>query len=366
MARSARNDFNIRIDGDNPDSLLNKNLKELRIDQLNRKINLLFLIILILIGILSAAAYFEIKGRTSAKEAAKTAIIEKTLTEMASQYSALSDKIVQMEKSVAGRLTALEKNNAGLKSALALANKHLDLLSSSKIGKHELKQIYTKIDTSIAPFQEQIQIASSQIRQLDKNIKQELFLLADALDKYKMKHADLSQTVAKESGHLTGLTQTAAVNQKKIGEIQKTIQQQQGNLNRLVKIFEDEKGEWDKLSRLIIQNSNQPIELPDKIKRSVKAVDQLQAELLTMAKSVVYQKTLDSALIRNQKKNQQHLDRLERNLRTKITALQKKFLKFEKKMSSAVILPQSGSARPAKRRQTPARNSSTIFEQDIK
>jgi len=107
MARYTKNDYNIRIDGDNPDSLLRKNMKELRIDQLNRKINFLFFIIFSLICVLLAVAYFDIKGRISDNRTGKTVIIEKTLEDMASKYSSLSIKNAQMEELISNRLTAL-------------------------------------------------------------------------------------------------------------------------------------------------------------------------------------------------------------------------------------------------------------------
>ncbi|MDM8541809.1 hypothetical protein QUF90_12040 [Desulfococcaceae bacterium HSG9] len=353
MARSkyARSDFNIRIDGDNPDSLLSSNMKELRLDQLNRKINVLFLIILILIGVLSAAAYFELKGRTSDKNTKQDAKIKKTLEGMASEYSALSDKITHTEESVSNRLAALEKKAVGLNSGLAKINKNLNLLSSSKTSKHELKQITSKVDKLIAPYQEKIDKITSQIKQSDKNFKQELFLLADALDKNKNKNSGLSQTVA---GY-----------KKKLDEIQKTTQQQQDNLIRLIETFEQEKENWTKLSKLIIQKNNQPVELPDKIKRDIEAINQLQTELLTLTKNVVFKKTLDSALARNRKTHKQNLDRMEQNLRTKIASLQKKFLQFEKKMSSSIIIPKSKSSSKTKRKRTGDKSSGTIFEMDI-
>ncbi len=363
MAKYPRNDFNIRIDGDNPDSLLKKNMKELRIDQLNRKINVLFFIILSLICILLAVAYFDIKGRFSDNRTEKTVIIEKKIEEMASEYSSLLKKNTQMEESIAKKLNALEKNDTGLNSDLTEVKKNLELLSSSKTGKHELKQITAKIDKLVAPYQEKIQKTLSQINQLDKNFKQELFLLADGLDKYKNKSSELSQTVAMESERLTELNQTVDGYQKKLNEIQKTTQQQQDNLIRLIEAFEEEKDNWTKLSKLIIQKNNQPVELPDKINRSIEAVNQLQAELLALAKKVVYRKTLDSALARNQKQHKQNLDRMEQNLRTKMAALQKEFLKFEKKMSSCIISPQP--SRKTKRNQTSDGGTGTIFEQDI-
>ena len=367
MAKSkyARSDYNIRIDGYNPDSLLSKNMKELRLDQLNRKINFIFFIILVLICIFAVVAYFELKGRTSVKSAEKDVKIKKTLDDMASEYSALSDKITLMEKSVSNRFATLEKSITSLNSDLTQVKKNLNLLSSSKIGKHELKQITAKLDQSVAPYQEKIDKITSQIKQSDKNFKQELFLLADALDKNKNKSSELSQTVVRESERLTKLNQSVAGYQKGLNELQKTTQQQEDNLNRLIETFEEEKDNWTKLSKLIIQKNNQPIELPDKVKRTIEAVNQLQAELLTLAKKVVYKKTLDSALARNQKKHKQNLDRMEQNLRTKITALQKKFLIFEKKMSSSIIAPKSDSARTAERKRTSDGKSSTIFEMDI-
>jgi len=365
MANYKRKDYNIRIDGDNPDFILRKNMKELRTDQLNRKINVLFLIIFILICVLLAVAYFEIKGRTSDKHAEKTEKIEKALNDMASQYSGLSDKISKIQDSVSNQLAVLQKSNAGFKADLTEVEKNLNVLSSSKIGKHELKQIAAQIDKSVAPYQDKINNNLSLIKQLDKNVKQELFLLADALDKFKISNSDLFQTVTKESERLTGLNQTVASYQKNLSEIQETTLQQQGNLNRLIETFEDEKGEWAKLSKLIIQRNKQPIELPDTIKRSIQEIDQLHAELVIMAKSVVYKKMLDSAIARNLKENKQNLDSLERNLRKRITALQKEFLKFEKKISSSIILPRSDSTRPTKRNQTSDQSSGTIFEQDI-
>ena len=367
MAKSkyARSDFNIRIDGDNPDSLLSKNMKELRLDQLNRKINFLFFIILILICILSAVAYFEIKGRTSDKSTEKDVKIEKTLDDMASGYSALSDKMTQMEKSVSTQFAALEKSAVSLNSDLTEIKKNLNLLSSSKIGKHELKHITAKIDKSAAPYQEKIQEIASQIKQSDKNFKQELFLLADALDKYKTKSFEVSKTVARNSEQLTGFNQTVDGYQKNLDEIQKTTLQQQDNLIKLIETFEQEKDNWTKLSKLIIQKNNQPVELSDKIKRDIEAVNQLQTELITLTKKVVFKKTFDSAFARNQKKYQQNLDSMERNLRTKITALQKEFLRFEKKMSSSIIVPKADSSRTTNRKRTSGKNSGTIFEMDI-
>jgi len=365
MAKYTKNDYNILIDGDNPDSLLSKNMKELRIDQLNRKINFLFFIIFSLICILLAVAYFDIKGRISDNRTDKTVIIEKTLEDMASKHSSLSIKITQMEEFISNRLATLEKSDTGLNADLTEVKKNLDLLSSSKTGKHELQQITAKIDKLVAPYQEKFHKTSSQINQLDKNFKQELFLLADALDKNKNKNSELSQTVVRESERLTKLNQSVAGYQKGLNELQKTTQQQEDNLNRLIETFEEEKDNWTKLSKLIIQKNNQPIELPDKVKRTIEAVDQLQAELLTLAKKVVYKKTLDSALARNRKKHKQNLDRMEQNLRTKIVALQKKFLIFEKKVSSSIIAPKSDSARTTKRKRTSDGKSSTIFEMDI-
>jgi len=367
MAKSkyARSDYNIRIDGYNPDSLLSKNMKELRLDQLNRKINFIFFIILVLICIFAVVAYFELKGRTSAKSAEKDVKIKKTLDDMASEYSALSDKITHTEKSVSNRFATLEKSITSLNSDLTQVKKNLNLLSSSKIGKHELKQINAKLDQSVAPYQEKIDKITSQIKQSDKNFKQELFLLADALDKNKNKNSAISQTIVKESERLTGLSQTVAGDKKKLDEIQKTTQQQQDNLIRLIETFETEKGEWAKLSKLIIQKNNQPVELPDKIKRDIEALNQLQTELLTLTKNVVFKKTLDSALARNQKKHKQNLDRMERNIRIKITALQKEFLKFEKKISSSIIIPKSKSSPKTKSKRTGDKSSGTIFEMDI-
>ncbi len=367
MARSKyiRNDYNIPIDGYNPDSLLKKNMKELRIDQLNRKINFLFFIIFILICIISAVAYLEIKGRTSDQRTDEALKMEKTLDDMATEYSSLSNKITQMEKSVSNRFKAVEKSSTGLNSNLKEVKKNLNLLSSSKTGKHELKQITDKINKSVAPYQEKIDKISSAIKQLDKNFKQELFVLADALDKYKIKSLELSQTVDRESGRLTELNQVVAGHEIKLNEIQKTSKQQQDNLTRLIETFEKEKGDWVKLSKLITKKNNLPIEVPDEIILAIEAIEQLQVEQLKMAKSVVYRKTLDSALARNEKKYKQNINSSEQNLRKKITALQKEFLKFEKKVASLIKLPQSNSTHTKKSKKTSDGSTGTIFEMDI-
>ncbi len=342
---SARKEFNIRIDGENPDSLLKQNLKELRIDQLNRKVNFLFFIIIILICVLIAAAYFDIKGRVSQKDTEKTAKMEKTIANLSGQYDALSKQHGQMKTSISNRLTALEKNDVGLTEDVTKAQKNLELLSSSKIGKHELKQINVKIDQSIATVQDQVQNVSSQIKALDKNFKQELFLLAASLDKYKTESQALSRTIADY--------------QNKFKEIEQANQAQQENLIELIDAFEAEKGEWNKLSKLIIRKTNEPVELPNSLKEKIQAVDQLQADLVDLAKTVVYRKTLDAAIARNQKKQQQNLKQMERDLIKRITTLQKDFLVLEKKISSQTLLPQPRTP-PSKDGKT-----GTIFEQDI-
>lgn len=343
---SARKEFNIRIDGDNPDSLLKRNLKELRIDQLNRKVNFLFFIIIILICALIVVAYFDIKGRISENDSEKTATMEKTIANLSGQYDSLSKQHDQMKTSVANRLEALEKNDIGLTEEVAKAQKNLNLMSSSKMGKHDLKQINAKIDQSIATVQDEIQTVSSQIKALDKNFKQELFLLAASLDKFKTESQALSQTVADH--------------QKKLNQIEQANQAQQENLIQLIDAFEAEKGEWNKLSKLIIRKTNEPVELPDSLKQAIQAVNQLQADLVDLAQTVVYRKTLDAALARNQKKQQQNLKEMEQDLIKRITTLQKEFLIFEKKLSAQTLSPQ-----PRTPPSTKDGKTGTIFEQDI-
>ena len=114
--------FKISFDEKSPDTPIQSEIEDLRIDKLRQRINLLSFLIPALIGIIVLFGYFDIKNRFEKVAGSGSTNLQTLSKTMESQFSSLSIRQAKLESQLTKNVSKFEKSIVSLKIRLEKAD----------------------------------------------------------------------------------------------------------------------------------------------------------------------------------------------------------------------------------------------------
>ncbi|MDM8548820.1 hypothetical protein QUF72_02030 [Desulfobacterales bacterium HSG2] len=201
--------FKFKVDKDErPDSLFQtkkrgKTVKEDREEILSRRITLISLLILCLMGVIVFGAYLHIEKKFDKIHSSGFTEIQSRSLDLESKLSAFADRYEKLEASLIKKasrtddiLSKLEGATASLGDHLKRLEKSLNRINASKADKKELANAITRVDKTLSPIRKDLADlkASKDIGpEIDEKFTEELAKLYGEVDNAK-KEFDKLQT----------------------------------------------------------------------------------------------------------------------------------------------------------------------------
>jgi chromosome segregation ATPase len=310
----------MRIPGEIPDSLLQRNQKDFQIKKLGRRVTILFILFPCLITLVLVAAYFDLKNRITLQNGNESIHVEKLEKDHKSNFSSLSIKHAKMEEFFLQKVTNLENTTAAIEEKLNEAQTILADMESSKLDKNELIKALAKIDEKRKPNKADQEKLIAKIENLDTNIKEELMILAKTIDSEKSKLSNLSKAFNEIEAKLVTLSAT----KNELTDLSKNFNSIETQLAVLSETVNEEKEKLEQIqSAAKTDNTAADSQTLTKITQDIK---KLHADLGFLSSVIVDKKTLKAALSKK-----------DSNLDNQIAAMEEKILELEKHQKILIL-----------------------------
>jgi len=182
--------FKIRFDDERPDSQFPEEIEDPKVEKFSRRITLFAIFFPCLIGVILAAAYFNINKRVVSLQDTGISTVQNLSRDLEERFTSVSAKQAQLEESFAKTISALQ---AELKEATA-AIKHIR--SAREIDNKKFKEEIDNLNKTLTAVAKNFETASSGIKNVESGFKQQLAGLAETIDNQKGKINKLQTDMA--------------------------------------------------------------------------------------------------------------------------------------------------------------------------
>jgi len=211
MVDNGSTKFKIRFDDEgpfdakSPEPPLQEKVENLRLKKLNRRINLLAVLVPCLLALILIFGYFDIRKKFDNIHISGSSDVQALSKDLDSKFSSLSIRQAKIEALLNEKISAMEKTAARLEQNLEQTEKALSSVRSSTPDKQELAGVIAEIDKTLAPIHTDLKKLSSEIKKIASEAKS----LQDKFDKESGKLATAVSSLQKDIGTLK--TDTAAL-----------------------------------------------------------------------------------------------------------------------------------------------------------
>lgn len=180
--------FQFSADEDEPEAILQDELRELKIEKLGHRVTLLTVLIPCMIGVILVITYLDIKDRVTRSYDTGAIGVEKLSKDLASKFSSLSLEQAKINDILAKKLPELEKSAAFLKSRLTKLQKSMTQMTASTISRDELTRVTENLTNKVAdipqglkPDFEALALVDNQIVEDSRRISGDIKILSDSM-----------------------------------------------------------------------------------------------------------------------------------------------------------------------------------------
>lgn len=259
--------FNIRIDEESPDSLYKEANENLDIKRLGRRLTIITVFFLCIIGAISSAGYFKLKKRFNEIHSSGVFEAQKISQDLKSKFSSLMQQFTAFEKSFGDKISSLEKELSLLKGSLNKAEKTIDIIKSTKTEKKELADALAEIDSRVKPISKELKEFESELKSSNKKYLQEFSKLTQNLSL-------LGTDIKKMKTDALKLS-SASINKKELEfALENERKYYQRKIRRLTSSFEDKIISLQR--KLVLLENSKALPAP-KSSRSEKQTDKILA-----------------------------------------------------------------------------------------
>ena len=248
-------------------------LTELRIDRLGQRVTLFSVLLPLLLAVILALGYLDLKSRVTGLQDTGTTRIEHLAEDLESRFSSLSVRVAQLEQTLSQRLAGLEKNDADLSTRIGPMAEDLKRLEAAKAGRKDVEESLTGLEQKIAPLTQELAAGQKALKTLQDRVEVRSADLAKGLEAGKTERAGLSQGLDAVKNQIDALSK----NFEGMAKIQRTLEahatrQQQIEADR--KTLETELRRELETVRGLAQKEADSLE--QRIERLTRRMDQLQ------------------------------------------------------------------------------------------
>jgi len=188
MEENNNSRFQFRADEDEPEAILQDELRELKIEKLGHRVTLLTILIPCMIGVILVITYLDIKDRVTRSYDTGAIGVQKLSKDLASKFSSLSLEQAKINDIQAKTIPELEKSAAFLKSRITKLQKSMSQVTASTISRDELTRVaenlsnkITDIPQELKPDFDALTRADEQMAEDTQRMSDELKLLSDSM-----------------------------------------------------------------------------------------------------------------------------------------------------------------------------------------
>jgi len=195
--------FKIGGDDEEPDTVIQNELQELKIEKLSQRVMLLTILIPCMIGVIIIISYLDIKGRVARTMDSGAIGVQKLSKDLESKFSSLSLEQARLKEVQAKKLPLLEKNSAFLKTRLKKVQDTVKNLESTKIERDELSRVVETMNEKYATVPETLQNDINNFRLADDELRIADEELLTANDNLTVQLNQMTEAVNQMSEKLT-------------------------------------------------------------------------------------------------------------------------------------------------------------------
>ena len=180
--------FQFSADNDEPEAILQDELRELKIEKLGQRVTLLTILIPCMIGIILVITYLDIKDRVTRSYDTGAIGVQKLSKDLASKFSSLSLEQAKINDIQAKTIPELEKSAAFLKSRITKLQKSMSQVTASTISRDELTRVAENLSNKIAdipqdlkPKFEALTLVDDQVIEDAGKISYDIKMLSDSM-----------------------------------------------------------------------------------------------------------------------------------------------------------------------------------------
>lgn len=188
--------FKIGTDEENPDTLLQAEISDQRVDKLSQRVTVIAILIPCIVILIMVFGYFDIKKRFVAIQGSGEKEVKSLSKNIESSYSSLSVQFAKLDKTVQEKITGIEEQAGGLQKDLKNIHNSLKSLYASKSSRKELKILIGKLDKKFAVIEKNINALAAAIKNLDNKINQNFTEINEAVSGSKAETTEVKQQVA--------------------------------------------------------------------------------------------------------------------------------------------------------------------------
>jgi chromosome segregation ATPase len=209
MVKDDSKDFNLDEieDEEYANALYQEEMKDLRVEKINQRVTIITILIPCLIAVVLYIAYRDLTGRVTKSEFSGSKEVQALSMELEEKFIHLSKQNSEFQTTLTEKITDIEKSanslNNTLKSLHDTVNQlkqnlnktraSLKSISASKIDKKEHAASIEKVNATLVPIRKELEVLipvskdlsalSSEIKVLDKRVKEDLTSISESLTK---------------------------------------------------------------------------------------------------------------------------------------------------------------------------------------
>ena len=180
--------FQFSADEDEPEAILQDELRELKIEKLGHRVTLLTVLIPCMIGVILVITYLDIKDRVTRSYDTGAIGVQKLSKDLASKFSSLSLEQAKINDILAKKLPELDKSAAFLKSRITKLQKSMTQMTASTINRDELTRVTKNLTNKVAdipqsmkPDFEALALADNRIVEDARRLSDDIKMLSDSM-----------------------------------------------------------------------------------------------------------------------------------------------------------------------------------------
>ena len=173
--------FQFHVDGDEPETIIQDELRELKIEKLGQRVTLLTILIPCMIGVILVITYLDIKDRVTRSYDTGAVGVQKLSKDLASKFSSLSLEQAKIKETQDKKIPELEKSAAFLKSRLSDLQQSMDQITTTAINRNELTRVVDALTDKVAGVPKGLKPEFDALSQVDDQIVGEVRRISDDL-----------------------------------------------------------------------------------------------------------------------------------------------------------------------------------------
>ncbi len=193
--------FQFSADKDEPEAVLQDELRELKIEKLGQRVTLLTILIPCMIGVILLITYLDIKDRVARSYDTGAIGVQKLSKDLASKFSSLSLEQAKIRDIQDKKLPELEKSAAFLTSRLAKLQQSMTQLTASTVNRDELTRVVENLTDKIADIPQGLKPDFEALALVDNQIVEDARRVSDDIKTLSGSMAEINtriDTVRKE------------------------------------------------------------------------------------------------------------------------------------------------------------------------